>query len=286
MIAQAPTQHAVLISSGPRPSAKRWARFVRPDQLHHRAQVRRIVKESNGAASVVLAPDNGIPEGVRAGQFLTLVAQIDGKPVKRAYSLSELPKDGTLTITSKRVEGGVMSAYLNARLREGDWLQFAGPSGDFVLPAQAPGHYVFAAAGSGITPMMAMLDQLLGQEHRTTPITLFYGNRREQDILFRERLDALARRNKNLDVRYVLSKPEKGALAAPHCGMPRRVLRCTTSSAVRIISTTRCAANSSRSGFRHRPSPASVSRPSRVNRARIPRTRIRCCSGWGGQRKR
>lgn len=210
MVAQAPTQHAVLISAGPRQSAKRWARFVRPDQLHYRAQVRRLVNESKDAVSVVLAPDNGIPESVRAGQFLTLIAQIDGKPVKRAYSLSELPKDGTLTITSKRVEGGVMSAYLNTRLRVGDWLQFAGPSGDFIVPARVPDHYVFAAAGSGITPIMAMLDQLLGQEHRITPITLFYGNRREQDILFRERLDALARRNKNLDIRYVLSKPEKG----------------------------------------------------------------------------
>ena len=69
MVAQAPTQHAVLISAGPRQSAKRWARFVRPDQLHYRAQVRRLVNESKDAVSVVLAPDNGIPESVRAGQF-------------------------------------------------------------------------------------------------------------------------------------------------------------------------------------------------------------------------
>jgi ring-1,2-phenylacetyl-CoA epoxidase subunit PaaE len=210
MSISAKTQPSVLISSGVRSSAKRWARFVRPDQLHHRAQVRRIVRESDEAASVVLVSDNAIPESVRAGQFLTLIAQIDGKAVKRAYSLSELPSDGTLTITSKRVEGGVMSTFLNTRLREGDWLQFAGPSGDFVLPQRVPDHYVFAAAGSGITPIMAMLHQLLEREHRTTPITLFYGNRREQDILFRERLDALARRHKNLDIRYVLSKPAKG----------------------------------------------------------------------------
>ena len=209
MTIRAETQHLVLISSGPRPSAKRWARFVRPEQLHHRAQVRHVTKETDEATSVVLAPDNGIPDSVRAGQFLTLIAQIDGQTVKRAYSLSKLPRDGTMTVTSKRVEGGVMSAYLNTRLRAGDWIQFAGPSGDFVLPAQAPDHYVFAAAGSGITPIMAMLEQLLEQEHSRTPITLIYGNRREQDILFRERLDALGGRHKNLSIRYLLSKPPK-----------------------------------------------------------------------------
>lgn len=172
--------------------------------------MRRVVKETDEAISVVLAPFNEIPDSVRAGQFLTLIAQIDGKAVKRAYSLSELPGDGTLTITSKRVDGGVMSTFLNTRLREGDWLQFAGPSGDFVLPERMPDHYVFAAAGSGITPIMSMLDQLLERDRRTAPITLLYGNRREQDILFRTRLDALARRNRNLDIRYILSKPAKG----------------------------------------------------------------------------
>ncbi|MDE0853411.1 MAG: ferredoxin--NADP reductase [Nevskia sp.] len=202
-------KQTVLISSGPRPSAKRWGRFSRPDQLHRRAQVRRIIKESDDATSIVLVPDSKVSETVRAGQFLTLIAQIDGRAVKRAYSLSELPKSGTLTVTSKRVEGGVMSAYLNTRLREGDWIQFAGPSGDFVLPAQTPAHYVFAAAGSGITPIMAMLEQLLEQEHSRTPITVIYGNRREQDILFRERLDAWSGRYKSLSVRYLLSKPAK-----------------------------------------------------------------------------
>lgn len=159
---------------------------------------------------MVLAPEDGIPHGVRAGQFLTLIAQIDGRTVKRAYSLSELPKDGTLTITSKRVAGGVMSMYLNARLRAGNWIQFAGPSGDFVLPARTPDYYVFAAAGSGITPIMAMLEQLLDHEHSRRPITVVYGNRREQDILFRSRLDAWADRHENLSIRYWLSKPAKG----------------------------------------------------------------------------
>lgn len=200
----------VLISCGPRASARRWTRAARPDLLHQRAQVRCIVKETDQAVTITLAPVNDLPPDVQAGHFLTLIADIDGRPVKRAYSLSALPRDGTFIVTSKLVAGGVMSTYLNACLREGDWLQFAGPSGDFVLPAQAPDHYMFAAAGSGITPMMAMLEQLLERERRPTPITVFYGNRSEQDILFRKRLDDWATRHEKLRVRYVLSKPAKG----------------------------------------------------------------------------
>lgn len=209
MIRVAAHLHPALISAGSRPSADRWARFVRPDQIYHRARVSRVSKETEHAVSITLSPLNGLPSGISAGQFLTLVADIDGRQVKRAYSLSQLPKDGALTITCKRVEGGVMSGFLSGRLREGDYLQFAGPSGDFVLPSAAPAQYVFAAAGSGITPIVAMLCQLLEVDGCCVPIRLLYGNRHEDDILFRGVLDALAERHHNLTLRYFLTNPDK-----------------------------------------------------------------------------
>lgn len=200
--------HPSLIAAGLRPSAERWTRFIRPDQLYRQARVSRVVKESGDAVSVTLTPMGDPPDAPVAGRYLTLIADIGGQRVKRAYSLSRVG-DECLTITSKRVEGGLMSRYLNDQLREGDTLQFAGPSGDFVLPAVAPTHYVFAAAGSGITPIMSMLTQLLEVEGTGTSVTLLYCNRREKDILFRERLDALAAAHDNLTVEYFLTRPTR-----------------------------------------------------------------------------
>ncbi|MDE1012548.1 MAG: FAD-binding oxidoreductase [Paraburkholderia fungorum] len=202
--------HPALITAGPRPSGQRWARFVQPYQTYHRARVSRIAKETEHAVSVTLNTVDGLPVGMSAGQYLTLVADIDGRLVKRAYSLSQLPRDGNLTIAYKRVEGGVMSGYLSNRLREGDYLEFAGPGGDFVLPSSAPNPYVFAAAGSGVTPIMAMLLRLLEADGSRVPIVLPYGNRREDEILFRGvLLDGLAERHHNLTIRYFLTKPRK-----------------------------------------------------------------------------
>lgn len=201
--------HPSLIVSGPRTSAERWSRFVRPDQLYRQARVSGIKKETDDAVSVTLTPMDDQPCIATAGQYLTLITELDNERIKRAYSLSQLPSEHGFTITSKRIDNGRMSGHLNDALKIGDVLQFAGPSGDFVLPQTAPQHYVFAAAGSGITPIMAMLDQLLSIEHSSTQITLLYGNRQEKDILFKPRLDAIANAHKNIVVRYFLTQPPK-----------------------------------------------------------------------------
>ena len=198
-----------LIVAGTRPSAARWQRYVRLDQLYRQARVVGLARQTDDAVSLTLAPMDGQPCEALAGQYLTLIAEIDGRRVKRAYSLSESADGKTFTITCKEIRNGEMSFHINRHLKEGDLLQFAGPSGDFVVPDPAPAHSVFVAAGSGITPVMAMLEQLLEHDRCGLPITLVYGNRREKDILFRSRLDALAQRHPQLSIRYVLSKPTK-----------------------------------------------------------------------------
>lgn len=201
--------HPSLIVAGPRPSASRWTRFVRPEQLYRQARVAAVERQTEDAVSITLAPMDDKPCDAAAGQYLTLIADVNGARIKRAYSLSQLPDQNAFTVTCKAIAGGRMSGHLNSALKAGDLLQFAGPSGEFLLPDSVPAHYAFVAAGSGITPIMAMLEQLLEIDRCRTPITLLFGNRREKDILFRDRLEQLVSAHANLSVSYYLTRPGK-----------------------------------------------------------------------------
>jgi len=124
------------------------------------AEVRR---ETPSAVTLVL--EDAERPGVfdfRPGQFFTLVADLDGRPVRRAYSASSAPGGSRLEVTVKHVDGGRFSTHVHRNLRAGDRLSVRGPSGAFHADPAATHDVVLIAAGSGITPMMSMIRAGLG----------------------------------------------------------------------------------------------------------------------------
>ncbi len=131
--------------------------------------------------------------GYKAGQYLTLEADIDGEPVRRAYSLCTAPEESVWQVGIKRVPGGKFSVFANEKLRPGDTLRVMPPQGNFTLPGGIQdGHrsYVAFAAGSGITPVMSILKHTL-MSVETASFILFYGNKTSEDVMFRETLEQL-----------------------------------------------------------------------------------------------
>ena len=126
----------------------------------------------------------------KAGQHLTLRADIGGEEVRRNYSLCVAPDEGQLKITVKRIAGGVFSNWIAKALKPGDELDVMPPHGSFTYPfeAGAKRRYVAFAGGSGITPVMALIRTALAAEPASR-FTLFYGNRDSNSVIF---LDALA----------------------------------------------------------------------------------------------
>ena len=168
------------------------------------AEVRR---ETPSAVTLVLE-DAGSP-GVfdfRPGQFFTLVTDIDGRPVRRAYSASSAPGASRLEVTVKRVEGGRFSTHVHRNLRAGDRLSVRGPSGSFHADPAAAHEVVLIAAGSGVTPMMSMIRTLLAAPEAGR-ITLLYSNRDEQEVIFSDELLRLAKENPGrLSVTHILTR--------------------------------------------------------------------------------
>jgi len=145
-----------------------------------------------------------------AGQHLPIRFEIGGEEVRRCYSISSSPSSGDrLRITVKRVEGGLVSNYINDSVDVGSSIEAMPPAGRFTLKPEQSGHrtHYFFAAGSGITPIFAMLHTVLVAEPYSA-VHLVYGNANAKSIIFRERIDQLlAAHPDRMKVAHVLSKP-------------------------------------------------------------------------------
>lgn len=142
------------------------------------------------------------------GQFLTFSFLFQGRKEIRCYSICSSPaRSGYVEITPKRVPNGCVSVFLNDQVAIGMTVEAAGPFGQFVLKAAEDKKIVLLAAGSGITPMMAMLYNV-DDYGLDTEVTLLYCVRTGQDIMFRQELDDLQMRLKTFRYRVLLSEPE------------------------------------------------------------------------------
>ncbi|AKQ44905.1 hypothetical protein TH63_03540 [Rufibacter radiotolerans] len=130
------------------------------------------------------------------GQFLTLILTIDGKKVRRSYSLCSTPDEPYFSVTVKRVEGGMVSNFLADHVLIGDEIEVMAPLGNFALKPDPSlkRHLFFFGGGSGITPLMSMLKNTLKYEPQSR-ITLIYGNRNLDSIIFKDQLNQLEQQN-------------------------------------------------------------------------------------------
>lgn len=143
----------------------------------------------------------------RPGQFVTFSFLFDGKKVIRSYSICSSPMvNGYIEITPKRVPNGCASVFLNDRATLGLTVEATGPFGQFCFDENKHRRIVLIAAGSGITPIMAML-RYIDDLNLPTHITLLYCVRTERDIIFQNDLAELKGRMKTFEYQLLLSQP-------------------------------------------------------------------------------
>ncbi|MGW2229140.1 globin domain-containing protein [Streptomyces formicae] len=143
------------------------------------------VEETPEVATFQLRPAAAFPvPDFRPGQYVSVQVQLpDGARQIRQYSLSSAPGSDLRQISVKRVRGGAaspdgeVSGHLHARVREGAVLRLSAPYGDLVLDeSDADTPLLLASAGIGVTPMIAMLEQLAAAGHRA-PVTVVHADR-------------------------------------------------------------------------------------------------------------
>lgn len=162
-----------------------------------RGRIVAIHPETRDAVTVVIKPGTGWRPHV-AGQYLRLGVEVDGVRQWRSYSITSRPDrpDRCLTITVKAVPGGVVSNHLVRRATVGSVVHLEQAAGDFTLPEGHPPAMLFLTAGSGITPVMAMLRTL----NPTAPngpaardVVVVHSAPQAEDVIFGGELRMLAR---------------------------------------------------------------------------------------------
>lgn len=174
---------------------------------YYNLSVKDIVKETKDAITIVFSHPEGGEISYKSGQFLTLIATVNGKEVRRAYSLCSSPfVDRDLAVTVKRVDKGLMSNWLPDNLKTGDRLKVMEPMGQFTSEYKKENkrHVVMFAGGSGITPMLSIIKSILSREPDSM-ISLIYCNRDIDSIIFKEELDKWETRHEGrLQVIHIL----------------------------------------------------------------------------------
>lgn len=182
-------------------------------------------QETPDCVSVALAVPEDLKEtfAFTPGQYLTFKVGLAGQEIRRSYSICTAPADGELRVAIKAVKGGKFSTVANTMLKKGDVLEVMPPMGKFT-PKHLGKQYLAFAAGSGITPMMSIIKDVL-QREPDSQFTLVYGNRNRNTIIFREEIEGLKNRYmQRLRVYHVLSRELmdvelfNGRIDAEKCG--------------------------------------------------------------------
>ena len=163
----------------------------------HRLQVRDVRQETPDCISVAFETPDELDAlfDYTAGQYLTLRADIDGEEVRRSYSICTSPDENDLRVAIKRVPSGQFSTFAHESLSIGDSIEVLPPAGRFFAPLDATQskHYLTVAAGSGITPIIALIKDILKREPMSH-VTLLYGNKNRGSVIFKSQLADLKNR--------------------------------------------------------------------------------------------
>lgn len=160
----------------------------------HPLKVAEVRPEGSDALCISFEVPDSLREAYRflPGQHIGVRAQIGGQEVRRTYSICSAADDSHLRIGVRVHDNGSMSQYLASQLRAGDSIEVLTPTGRFFAepkPAEQRTYCAFAG-GSGITPILGIVKNLLVREPNSR-FMVFYSNRTTSTIMFAEELLAL-----------------------------------------------------------------------------------------------
>src|SRR5260370_18658795 len=166
--------------------------------------------QTHDAKTLCFRVQDGKQLVAKPGQFLTFHLNIDGNQVVRCYSICSSPlKTDYVEITPKRTQNGYASDFLNERALPGLVVRASGPAGKFYFDEKVDKDIVLIAAGSGITPMIAML-RYMKERALDVPVTLIYCIRTPRDIIFHDELTRLSLSLARFRLIITLSAPDAG----------------------------------------------------------------------------
>lgn len=160
-----------------------------------RGRVMEVRRETSDSATLIIKPGWGFNFRYQPGQYIGIGVLLDGRWNWRSYSLTSTPQpeaEGKLiSITVKAMPEGQLSSHLVNGVPEGTIVRLQAPKGNFALPAPPPEKILFLTAGSGLTPVIAML-RTMNRRGQLPDVVHVHSAPTRQDVLFSDELEELA----------------------------------------------------------------------------------------------
>jgi ferredoxin-NADP reductase len=146
----------------------------------------------------------------KPGQFISIILNIDGKEIRRPYSIASAPYPNSLELCIKILPNGKATPTID-ELKEGDEIEIIGPMGRFTLhESSEKKDLILISTGTGITPFRSLANHLLKKEKESifkNKITLITGYRYEENCLYEPEFKKLEKNHSNFSYHGILSRP-------------------------------------------------------------------------------
>ncbi len=174
--------------------------------------IEKVTDHGKGVKTYRLRKKDGTnPAFFRAGQYVVIRQEIEGKLIARPVSISSGPAEtleGFMDVTVKRVENGFMSKYITDNWKEGDEVTTSGPQGLFYYEFfRDERHVVACSGGSGVTPILSMAKAIAAGDE-DFKLTILYGSKTKEDILFADEFERIMKETDKVKLINVLSDEE------------------------------------------------------------------------------
>uniref|UniRef100_UPI003BACF5A5 2Fe-2S iron-sulfur cluster-binding protein n=1 Tax=Stappia sp. TaxID=1870903 RepID=UPI003BACF5A5 len=168
-----------------------------------------VIPEAPNVASFCFQSPSGAVFSYVPGQFLTLELPVPGGPLYRTYTISSSPsRPMSISVTVKAQEGSLGTRWMLDNLRPGVRIRASAPAGSFSSQLHPADKYLFISAGSGITPMMSMTTWMFDLG-RPADVVFVNCARRPSEIIFRQRLEHMASRFPEIDLKFVVEETDR-----------------------------------------------------------------------------
>jgi ferredoxin-NADP reductase len=166
------------------------------------------------------------PRGLeyKPGQFFFMTIKQGDKELSKHFSFSSSPTEMNHIEFTKKFTDHEFSMALKA-VKVGDWARIDAPYGQFTFEGEYP-KIALLGGGIGITPFMSICKNA-ADKGLNNKITLFYGCRTENDIVFKKEFEEIAQKNKNMKIVFTVNEATaqwKGATGIINAEMIKREL--------------------------------------------------------------
>jgi NAD(P)H-flavin reductase len=164
------------------------------------------IQKTPTVKAIRLKFDGKVPFNFTAGQYMFIHVLKNNSPFLKPYSIASTPSQKDyVEFIIKHVENGFVSTYMTTR-KSGDKVEMSGPIGRFVLREPIMNDLVFVAVGSGLSSLWSMMQRVweIGTDKK---VWLFFGNRTEDEIIYKEVIEGWAKEHPNFKYIPVVSQP-------------------------------------------------------------------------------